>query len=115
MNMENDLLDLFRGTGLDTDQDGLLDECDFDFVRGDVSGDRVVDVNDSSLFLGFLFNNQSLDCLAAADLNGDVILNIADFSLLSNYLFSQGPAPAAPFPNCGSHSAYITCEYSDCP
>ncbi|MDC0347024.1 FG-GAP-like repeat-containing protein [Planctomycetota bacterium] len=115
MNMENDLLDLFRGTGLDTDQDGLLDECDFDFVRGDVSGDRVVDVNDSSLFLGFLFNNQSLDCLAAADLNGDVILNITDFSLLSNYLFSQGPAPAAPFPNCGSHSAYITCEYSDCP
>ncbi len=45
--------------------------------------------------------SSGIGCVAATNTNGDDHANIADATYLLNYMFSGGPAPAAPFPDCG--------------
>ena len=53
--------------------------------------------------LGFLFAGQAeLPCPRAGDVNASGGLDIVDPVALLNFLFSGGPAPAAPFNECGA-------------
>ena len=40
-------------------------------------------------------------CREACEANGDGAVNIADMVWILGYLFAGGPAPVAPFPDCG--------------
>ncbi|MEM7164387.1 MAG: FG-GAP-like repeat-containing protein [Planctomycetota bacterium] len=73
------------------------------FLRGDVSGDGGVALNDAVLILGALFLGQVLACPDAADIGDDGALNILDAVQLLNFLFvPSSAAPQAPYPACGS-------------
>ena len=78
------------------------------FVRADCNGDINIDVADALCILYPLFLAPGAvpppPCLAAADVNRSGDANIADASYLLNFLFLGGPAPGAPFPDCGSPS-----------
>lgn len=72
-----------------------------EFRRGDVNADASLDIGDMVALLGILFQGQSLDCADAIDVNDDGQGDIADAVFGLAHLFSNGPAPAAPFGQCG--------------
>lgn len=74
------------------------------FVRADCNVDSVVDVGDAVFALSTLFVPGSVGstCPSACDANSDSVVDISDAVFTLTWLFSQGPAPAAPFPGCGS-------------
>jgi hypothetical protein len=87
------------------------------FIRGDVTGDAVVDIGDPVTLLGFLFGGDSAPpCLDAGDFDNGGGLDIGDAVNILTYLFGGGPSPAAPFPECGidpeGDSDSVTCETS---
>ncbi len=89
------------------------------FRRGDFDSDGKVNITDPISTLNFLFGGQgSPSCMKAVDANGDGSVNIADATFSLNFLFSGGPAPPAPFPDCGpepeGHDAGIECETETC-
>jgi hypothetical protein len=52
--------------------------------------------------LNWLFLGEATPgCIAATNTNGDDAANLTDATYLLGHLFSGGPAPAAPFPDCG--------------
>ena len=57
------------------------------FIRGDLNLDFSVDVGDSSLLLSFLFQNNPLPCLSAADLTRDNVIDLGDFACLAEFSF----------------------------
>lgn len=88
------------------------------FLRGDVNGDGVLNLSDGLFQLEWFFGvGASGTCREAADTNGNGRLDtLADPLLLFYYLFASGPAPATPFPNCGSPVLFVGCEsYTACP
>jgi hypothetical protein len=68
--------------------------------RGDVTGDKALDVSDAIAILGELFQGGSMACAAAADVNGDEAVDLSDAVYLLNYLFLGGPAPTADAVEC---------------
>lgn len=100
-NLQPDDLDILTGASYDTDGNGIPDECDALFVRGDGDLDGLVNLADAINTLQYVFNNGDGLCLDALDVNDDGSVNLADPISLLGYLFSMGPAPAAPFPDCG--------------
>ena len=72
------------------------------FLRGDCNADGAVDISDAACVLNWLFAGVGVPgCVAATNANGDDDANIADATYLLNHLFAGGPAPVAPFPDCG--------------
>lgn len=89
------------------------------FRRGDFNSDGQVNITDPISTLSFLFAGiGSPSCLKAVDTNGDGSVNIADATFSLNFLFSGGPAPPAPFPECGTEpeddSSAVECEAETC-
>jgi matrixin len=75
--------------------------CSGTFRRGDVQGDRVIDLSDPLRLLYFLFQAEAITCPDAADFDDDGVIEISDVIGLLDYLFRSGAAPAAPGPTCG--------------
>jgi len=72
------------------------------FIRGDVDGNRVINIVDPITALNYLFRRgPELSCLDAADSNDDGRININDGVYTLNYLFRRGPRPSEPFLNEG--------------
>lgn len=69
------------------------------FVRGDASGDRVVDISDAVFVLSFLFlGGPSSCCDDALDANDDGVVDIGDPVFALNFLFLGGAKIPAPYP-----------------
>ena len=71
------------------------------FLRGDCNLDGEVNVADAQCTLNSLFAGEAAGCVAATNANGDNHANITDAVYLLQHLFGGGPAPVAPFPDCG--------------
>ena len=110
-----DLMELFLGSDTDEDGDGLPDDCDLNFIRGDVNIDLAIDIADPIQLLAHLFFGDPCSCIAAVDSNHDNQVNIADPVHLLGYLFSATAAPEAPFPDCGDAQDSYQCLGSGCP
>ncbi len=72
------------------------------FLRGDFNGDTVVNLTDAVTILKALFAGADPSCQAAGDVDASTSMTITDAVLLLTFLFQSGPAPVAPFPECGS-------------
>jgi len=65
-----------------------------DYIFGDASGDRIVDVSDVVWLMNYLFaGGPPPSLMAAGDANGDCVVDVSDVVCLLNYLFAHGPAP----------------------
>jgi hypothetical protein len=66
------------------------------FVRGDATGDLVVDLTDATAVLGHLFlGDPALQCLDAADADDSGELDISDpIAILRSLFLAAGPLPA---------------------
>ncbi len=71
------------------------------FVRGDGNGDGLLDISDPVQTLEYIFGSAQASCLAAIDFDDGGELDIADAIAQLSYVFGTGPAPVAPFPDCG--------------
>lgn len=71
------------------------------FKRGDVNGDGVLNIVDPIRTLQYLFADDSIDCLDAADTDDDGTVNISDPIGLLGYLFLGTLPPTIPFNSCG--------------
>ena len=83
----------------------------FRFIRGDVDEDSTVNLTDAVTILNVLFTGADPHCKAACDVDGSQSVSITDAVLLLSFLFQGGPAPAAPFPECG---AAVDAETTGC-
>ena len=82
----------------------LIDPSQWRFIRGDADGDGRIDpIPDAvTILLAGLFGIGPIPCRAALDANGDgVAAEPVDAIVLLTWAFLGGPAPAAPFPECG--------------
>jgi hypothetical protein len=95
-----------RGTEGTADPDGTppdLGGMAFDhdnphFLRGDVSGDGKVRLEDAVLLLGYLFVGAEVACLRAGDFSDDERVDLSDALSLLQFLFAGSVPPAAPYP-----------------
>ncbi len=100
-----DSCDIASGGSLDTDLDGIPDECQLrSFIRGDTDGSGAHNIADAINMLSIIFSGTPAICDLALDANADGFINIADPITLLNYLFAGGAPLPAPFPNCGTES-----------
>jgi hypothetical protein len=109
----------------DSNRDGIPDECEGGFHRGDVNGDGPTDISDGIAVLWSLFASAGPPrCLDAADANDDGALDVSDAIFLLDYLFTgarpppdPGPAPAAcgldPGARGAGRSPSLGCETYD--
>ena len=73
-----------------------------DFVRGDASGDEMIDIADAIRTLDFLFSaGPDPSCPDAYDANDDGNIDVGDAIFTLGFLFSNGPPPPPPHPNPG--------------
>jgi hypothetical protein len=91
---------------IDTNHNGIPDECEVPFHRGDPNSSGETDISDGIAIFGFLFlgNPATLPCKESADANNDGRIDISDGIFLLSWLFTGGPQPAAPGPSgmpCG--------------
>jgi hypothetical protein len=70
------------------------DTCDFYFLRGDASGDRVVNALDFNA-LASHFGGANAG-FSSGDFNFDGVVNTDDFSLLASHWLASTPAPLPP-------------------
>jgi hypothetical protein len=88
------------------------------FRRGDCNGDGGRDISDAIFHLGYLFGGKEpSDCPESCDANGDAEEDLSDAVYLLAHLFAGGPAPAAPFPDCGldpEPAASLGCARAGC-
>lgn len=85
-----------------------------DWIRGDANGDKRTDISDAIGILGDLFLGSEARCRRAMEANGDGAVDLADAVYLLNHLFTGGPAPPAPFPECGWAPTELPCAVSAC-
>jgi hypothetical protein len=71
------------------------------FLRGDCNDDGLVELVDAVCTLDGLFGEGGIGCRAALNVNGDEQVDLSDPISLLTHLFLGGPAPVAPFPDCG--------------
>ncbi len=88
------------------------------FRRGEINGDRQLDLSDPVGILNYLFlAGEVPGCLDAADVNDDGAVDLSDPVGSLNFQFLAGPAPPAPGPfECGPDLAEDTLApcVSDC-
>jgi hypothetical protein len=76
-----------------------------DFIRGNANDDGKVDIADPIYVINNLFRQgPAFACEDAADANDDGLVDSSDIAYMIAYEFafpSAGPAPLAPFPDCG--------------
>ena len=82
------------------------------FLRGDCDGDGRHSISDGICVLSYLFRAGEIGCPDSVDADDSGSLGITDAVYLLNWLFRLDPAPAAPFPDCGSDP---TEDKLDCP
>ena len=72
-----------------TDRLQFLDEqFQMDVVRGDINGDKVVDIDDVNIVLNVMMKkNATPEIIALADVNSDGEVDIDDMNLLLNIMF----------------------------
>ncbi len=82
------------------------------YIRGDANADGHVDLADPIRILFYLFSNEALSCLSAADTNDDDSVNASDGVYLLTHLFMVGPPPPSPYGACGVEPVDdgLTCE-----
>ena len=88
------------------------------YVRGDTNLDNSIDLSDSITLLGWLFLGADFgSCPITGDVNDDSSLNISDVVYSLNALFGIGPAPSAPWPDCGNDPTpdFLRCYEYSCP
>jgi hypothetical protein len=101
-NGTDDRQDIADGRSTDADGNGVPDECEVVFRRGDGNHDGTVNIADAIYALQNLFaGGPAIPCPDAADANDDERVNIADGVYVLQYIFADGPAPAEPFTACG--------------
>jgi hypothetical protein len=90
---------------LDVHQNGIPDECETQFHRGDPNSDGTTNISDGLAIFDFLFlGGTAPRCRESADVNNNGSIDITDGVYLLNWLFLGGPEPAAPGPTtapCG--------------
>ncbi len=91
---------------LDINHNGIPDECETRFHRGDPNSSGATDVSDAIAIFGYLFlgSPATLSCRESADVNNDGTIDISDRIYLLSWLFTGGSEPAAPGPTgapCG--------------
>ena len=92
---------------------GALEVVDAVFIRGDASGDGVVNNADVVFISNFITGIGPPPGIPdAADVNDDGTVSIGDVVYLANFLFSGGPMPPPPFPSPGVDP---TPDTLDCP
>ncbi len=75
-------------------------------LRGDANADGRVNIGDPIFIVHDLFlGGVPVECTDAGDANDDGFMDISDALYLINYRFRAGPAPRAPFPNCGADTS----------
>ena len=88
------------------------------FQRGDVNADGKIDLSDAVTILNHLFAViPAISCEKTADTDGSGRVDITDPVYLLGYLFTGGPAPSAPFPQCGNDATVdaLACQsYAPC-
>ncbi|MBA4683882.1 MAG: hypothetical protein H2076_02630 [Planctomycetes bacterium] len=76
---------------------------DVPFIRGNCNGDDTVDIADGIWILNDLFQGGPTGtCLVACDANDDSLMDAADAIFVISYRLLSGPAPSAPWPDCGT-------------
>ena len=105
-----------RRIGIDRDEDGLLDGDEIELgsdpadprsprrasaiLRGDCTGDGVVDISDAIAALGVLYLGFGAPpCTASCDANRDGAFDVSDPVRVLGFLFLGGPPPGE-YPNC---------------
>ena len=87
---QSSLLPIFSG---DTDENWNV-YCNMSFIRGDATGEGVIDISDALTILNYLFRGGSQPFpLEAADSNCDQVVDLSDAILVLNYLFKNGNPP----------------------
>ena len=100
------------------------------FFRGDVDQNGRANIADVTPILQYLFNVNSIvnpdvlntidNCLAVLNVNGSVNsqneetaanIDLPDVIWLHNFMFKNGPAPKAPFPNCGQPETTLALDF----
>jgi hypothetical protein len=120
-NGESDGCDISTGFSQDINLNGIPDECEEVFIRGDVNNNGIISITDAYWLLLHMFVQPSLalDCLDAADSDNSGAIDLADAIYLYSALIGLGPPPPAPFPGCGLDTAdTLGCDnYNDanCP
>ncbi len=71
------------------------------FVRGEVNGDKALNISDAVAMLRLLFGGAAAVCEDRLDANDDGAADLSDVMYLLAYQFTGGPAPPAPFPKRG--------------
>ncbi len=73
------------------------------FVRGDATGDGLVQHEDPVAILRHLFLGEGeIGCQDSGDANDSGRLDVSDAIYLFRYLYLSGSPPAGPFPECGA-------------
>ncbi len=98
-----------RGSSVDTNADGVPDECDDGrprFLRGDTNQSSGRNISDAIALLNRLFGDGGTSpCLDAADVNDDGSVDVADPIALLSHLFGHDwPRLPPPFDACGVDS-----------
>ena len=76
---------------------------DVPFIRGNCNGDDKIDIADGIWILNDLFQGgPTSTCLVACDSNDDSLMDAADAIFVISYRLLSGPAPSAPWPDCGT-------------
>ena len=87
------------------------------FVRGDVTGDGLVDISDGFRVVTYLFaGGDEPACMVAADTNNDGRIDLTDTLVFFRYLYLGGEKPFMPYPGCGQDPTpdAFGCERSFC-
>ncbi len=94
-----------RESSSDQNTNGVPDECEVAFHRGDASGDGALSLEDAFVILGYsLLGGARPECFSAADSNDDGRMDISDCVFILNHLFRGGveiPTPGPPESPCG--------------
>ncbi len=89
---------------------------DGNFVRGDVTGNGVIDIADPINLLSYLFvpSTPVPGCLDALDVDDSGSVTIGDAINVLDFLFALGTPPPSPWPNCGTDRSpdSVTCATS---
>ena len=111
--------DISSGGSVDTNSNGIPDECEQPFQRGDANTTGTVDVTDPIYILQYVIGTgPEPSCKDSAACNDDESLDISDAIYLLQHLFLATAPPPAPYGVCGldPDGESIGCDsYSLCP
>jgi hypothetical protein len=94
-----DACDLLHGTSQDANNDGLPDDCQKPFHRGDPDGNGASNLGDAVFLLQYLFQDGgSPACLDSGDANNDGSVDVSDAVHLLRFIFGGKAPPAPPGP-----------------